>query len=70
MRTAAVLCLLSAAAVVPLLLAQGMGGGPKAIARGAAKARLDLPKAEKELTRPFVAALSKTKTINEYINQI
>src|SRR5207245_2252209 len=43
MRTVAVLCLLSAAAIVPLLLGQGMGGGPKAIARGAAKARLDLP---------------------------
>ncbi len=39
MRTVAVLCLFS----VPLLLAQGMGGGPKAIARGAAKARLDVP---------------------------
>jgi hypothetical protein len=41
MRTAAVLCLLTAAD--PLLLAQGMGGGAKAVARGPAKARLDLP---------------------------
>src|SRR5947199_2152031 len=55
MRTAAVLCLLSAAAIVPLLLAQGMGGGPKAIARGAAKARLDAPNPKVEF-RDIAAA--------------
>jgi hypothetical protein len=31
------------AAIVPLLVAQGMGGGPKAAARPSPKARLDLP---------------------------
>src|SRR5437016_897346 len=31
------------AAVVSLLLGQGMGGGPKALARPSTKARLDLP---------------------------
>src|SRR5258708_4614530 len=54
-----VLCLLSAAAIVPLLLAQGMGGGPKAIARGAAKARLDLPSPKVEF-RDIAAAAGLT----------
>src|SRR5882762_4710074 len=51
MRTAAVLCLFS----VPLLLSQGMGGGSKAIARGASKARLDLPNPKVEF-RDIAAA--------------
>ena len=54
-----VLCLLSAAVIVPLLLAQGMGGGPKAIARGAAKARLDLPSPKVEF-RDIAAAAGLT----------
>src|SRR6266702_6675965 len=44
---------------VPLLLAQGMGGGPKAIARGAAKARLDLPSPKVEF-RDIAAAAGLT----------
>src|SRR5260370_15895976 len=59
MRTAVVLCLLSAAAIVPLLLAQGMGGGSKAIARGPAKARLDLPSPKVEF-RDIAAAAGLT----------
>src|SRR6266852_5008852 len=59
MRTAALLCLFSAAVVVPLLLAQGMGGGPKAVARGAAKARLDLPNPKIEF-RDIAAAAGLT----------
>src|SRR5258706_1845061 len=55
MRTVAVLCLFP----VPLLLAQGMGGGPKAIARGAAKARLDLPSPKVEF-RDIAAAAGLT----------
>src|SRR5260370_24998651 len=54
-----VLSLLSDAAIVPLLLAQGMGGGPKAIARGAAKARLDLPNPKVEF-RDIAAAAGLT----------
>src|SRR5882724_10338334 len=60
MRTAAAMCLASAAVVVPLLLlAQGMGGGPKAIARGAAKAQLDLPSPKVEF-RDIAAAAGLT----------
>src|SRR5260370_38544634 len=59
MRTAVVLCPLSAAAIGPVLLAQGMGGGPKAIARGAAKARLDLPSPKVEF-RDIAAAAGLT----------
>src|SRR5436309_2759324 len=48
MRTAAVICLLASPGLVQWLPAQGMGGGAKAVARGSAKARLDLhsPKVE------------------------
>src|SRR2546425_1103861 len=58
MRTAAAMCLFSAAAVVPLLLAQGMGGR-KATARGAAKARVDLPSPKVEF-RDIAAAAGLT----------
>jgi hypothetical protein len=43
MRIAAALCLLAVPLMVRWLPAQGMGGGPKAVARGSSKARLDLP---------------------------
>src|SRR5262249_11804152 len=43
MSKAATILACALAAVVPLLLAQGMGGGPRAVARPSPKARLDLP---------------------------
>ncbi len=42
-RRLAVCGLAGVTVLVPLLIAQGMGGGPKAIARPSPKARLDLP---------------------------
>ena len=43
MRMAALLCVFAASALVQWLEAQGMGGAPRAVARGSANARLDLP---------------------------
>ena len=59
MRTAAVLCLLAATELVPWLLAQGMGGGAKAVARGSARARRDLPAPKVEF-RDIAAAAGLT----------
>src|SRR6266481_542420 len=55
--TAAMLSLL--VAVGPLLLAQGMGSGAKAVTRGPAKARLDLPSPKVEF-RDIAAAAGLT----------
>src|SRR4051812_31771998 len=56
MRTAILAGLGAATLVLPLLLSQGMGGaGPKAMARGAAKARLDAPNPKVEF-RDIAAA--------------
>ena len=49
MKTAVVLCLLVAAIVVGWASAQGMGGGPKAVARESPRARVDLPGPKVEL---------------------
>jgi hypothetical protein len=59
MRIAALLCLLAVPLLVRWLPAQGMGGGPKAIARGSAKARLDLP-SPKVAFRDIAAAAGLT----------
>src|SRR5882724_11492710 len=56
---AAAIILLPAAALVPLLLAQGMGGGAKAVTRGSAKARIDLPSPKVEF-RDIAAAAGLT----------
>jgi enediyne biosynthesis protein E4 len=72
MKTAAVLCLLAAPAFVRSVPAQGMGGRAKAVARGSARARLDLPSPKVEfrdiaaLTAPNVyGGVSSKKYILE-----
>src|SRR5262245_55148407 len=59
MRTAPALRLFSAVVAVPLLIAQGMGSGSKWMARGAWKARLDLPSPKVEF-RDIAAAAGLT----------
>jgi len=51
--------LLIAGGLVQLLIAQGMGGGPKAVARGSPKARMDLPSPKVEF-RDIAAAAGLT----------
>ena len=56
MKTAVVLCLLVMPVVIRWLPAQGMGGGPKAMARGSPRARLDLPDPKVEFRDIAVSA--------------
>src|SRR5437868_13772282 len=59
MRSAAVICLLALAGSRQWLPGQGMGGGARAVARGSAKARLDLPTPNVEF-RDIAAAAGLT----------